>query len=143
VAGLFDEQTSITEQDTMLLIATLFALNPAKVDAPWQQDLGAVLREVGQKRGGDEGVKAVERRFLALLGASPDELPTFLRHAISLAATEEVPISWQRLYQDVLKLMKNYEDARQDVIRKWSRSFWKKAAATEKSNDETTSDSEN
>ncbi len=119
VAPFFPKEAKPSRENALLMIATLFALHPSDHDA--DLNMGMILRMVGEKKG---SMEAVERRFLSLLGASPDELATHLRHAVSLAEGVGVSIGWYRLLRDVEKLLSGYEENRQYVVRAWSRSFW-------------------
>jgi CRISPR type I-E-associated protein CasB/Cse2 len=116
-------------EDAMLLVATLFALNPSPHDG--HEDMGAVMRRTGQVRKSPESTEA---RFLRLLGArDEEEIATHLRHAVQLAAGAGAPVGWSRLQRDLVQLFSGDEDRRQRVVRQWSRSFWQKetAAATD------------
>lgn len=106
------------DEDAALLIATLFALSPQIQDV--DHDFGKTLFLASRTREN----QGIERRFLALLAASPEDLPRLLRHAVSLASREGVNIGWQRLYYDVRDLMSGYPDKLDRVRRRWARSFW-------------------
>lgn len=113
-----------TEENAMLLVATLFALNPAESNGT--ANVGELLRSVASARSADD---AVEKRFLRLLGArEPEELATHLRHAFELAAATKgtISIDWQELLKHLIDLLSGDEDRRQRVVRKWSASYWAK-----------------
>lgn len=66
------------------------------------------------------GEDALERRFTALLAAHPDDLPDYLRQAVSFLKSKDVPINWNQLIWDLQKW--NDEDRR--IQKEWARSFW-------------------
>lgn len=107
-------------EDAMLLVATLFALNPTDRDGGI--DIGEAMRRTGKERDAEE---ACEARFLRLLGATePVEIATHLRHAVELAAGKKIEIGWGRLLRDLENLLSGDEARRERVRRDWSRSFW-------------------
>ncbi len=125
VARFFGERPNPDREDAMLLVATLFALNPTTNDPPGA-DMGRVMRETGRQRHAEDSTEA---RFQRLLGArSPEELATYLRHAVQLAGGAGVPIGWSQLLKDVTTLLQAFRygsaDQRDWVIRRWARSYW-------------------
>ncbi|MEI7900613.1 MAG: type I-E CRISPR-associated protein Cse2/CasB [bacterium] len=116
-------------QDAVVVVATLFASHPEF----GVRDMGGVLHAIDPKN--ETG--SVERRFMALLNADPEDLPTHLRHAVSLAKSKGVNLDWAQLLSDLIDLFGSQDWAVQRVHRKWSRSFWatqvpSKSAAGEK-----------
>lgn len=63
---------------------------------------------------------AIERRFTALLAAHPDDLPSYLRQAVSFLRSEEVPVNWHQLFYDVLA----WPHPDRYVQKKWANAFW-------------------
>ncbi len=62
----------------------------------------------------------VERRFMALLATHHEELPTHLRHVVSLLRSRGVAVDWARLLRDLVRW--NHPD--RIVQRQWARDFW-------------------
>lgn len=105
-------------EDAAFVVAALFALHPL---AGGQGTLGAAFARVG------ETSDSTEQRFVALLNCHRDNLPDYLRHAISLLRSKEVPVDWRRLLQDVL----GWDHDSRYVQRAWARDFWRSARAEE------------
>jgi CRISPR system Cascade subunit CasB len=81
-----------------------------------RQGLGRAARveSEGNKRDG------VERRFVALLNASPHDLAEHLRHAIALLRSKKIPVDWAQLLRDV----QDWNWPNHPVQRNWARAFW-------------------
>lgn len=127
IAPFFSGATTI-EQDSLLLIAVLFALHPKSTDILYF-NMGNVMRQTGLNNGQgnsiDEKLKSTEARFMRLLGATEhQEIATHLRYAVQIAKSADVPINWTQLYRDVRTLLSEDETKRNNVMRQWSRSFW-------------------
>jgi CRISPR system Cascade subunit CasB len=107
-------------EEAYYLIAPLFALHPKKGG---QGNMGghfAALREPGR-----EPPPSVERRFMLLLAAHPDDLADYLRQAVSLLKSKDVAIDWQRLFKDVMTWKSRDERRRIEVQKRWARRFWR------------------
>ncbi len=115
---------------TYCLVASLYAFHP---QTDREGNLGAHLRRAGFDENDLEKVSpAVERRFISLLRAHPDDLPDYLRQAISLLKSKERPVNWRQLLKDLLLL--EHDPSR--VQREWARGFWGAARAEAISNEE-------
>ncbi len=115
-------------QRACFLVAALFAAYPdAKV---WGENLGASFAQLPNR-------DSAQRRFVALLRAESDELPTHLRHAIALLKAHDIPISWERLLCDIDA--RAWERPQRYVQQQWGRSFWTAPTETTDTNDEDTS----
>ncbi len=97
-------------EDDALLVAGLFALHPES----GSRSLASALRSVAQES------DSVELRFRALLTAGRDELPTHLRHAVTLVASKKLAIDWRNLRTTVRFWERSDDRAR----RAWARDFW-------------------
>ena len=99
------------------LIAPLFALHPKMTEnGNMGTHLATTRTETNQE--------ALERRFTALLSAHSDDLPVYLRQAVSLLKSrEEIPINWNQLFWDIL----NWEDEERRVQKEWARAFWSRS----------------
>lgn len=105
------------------LLAALYASHPAT--AP-EGNLGnhfAAHLDMQKPERND----AIERRFIALLTAHPDDLHIYLRQAISfLRSKDETPVNWHQLMWDVLQL--GYPDRATAVRKRWADAFWRRGA---------------
>jgi len=110
VVPFFPREATPWLERTYLLVAGLFALHPASGSST----LAAALRRVRDSTQSD----SVEKRFVALLDAHPENLGPHLRHAVSLVRSSEIPIDWHDLLRTIRNW--NHESAR----RNWARDFW-------------------
>lgn len=102
------------KESAYYLVAALFAFHPKSTD---EGNMGAHLAKTRTESGED----ALERRFTALLAAHPDDLPEYLRQAVSfLRSKNEEPINWNELLRD----LQNWGREDRFVQKKWARSFW-------------------
>ena len=117
---------SWTEQ-VYYLIAALYALHP---ESAAEGNLGNHFARTLDPN--PDYNTAVERRFTALLTAHPEDLPFYLRQAISfLRSKDEVAVNWHQLMWDVLKW--DDPDRAPQVQKRWAAQFWRKRQAkTEK-----------
>ncbi len=122
VAPFVPHGTSGRDERAAYLVAGLFALHPsAGEDA--KRSFGATLRDVALRKDS----ASLEQRFVALLSASAEDLPHHLRHAVSLARGEDVPIAWRTLLRHVLQW--SHPDGW--VQRQWARDYWAGRAEAE------------
>jgi len=96
------------------LIAALFAYHPGSGGTGNLGDAFAQTLDPG----GDS--TATERRFAALLAAHPEDLPFYLRQAVSFLKSKEVPINWHQLFFDLLA----WDHPDGYVQKRWARAFW-------------------
>jgi CRISPR system Cascade subunit CasB len=101
------------KEDAFYLVAALFALHPKSVN---DGDMGKHMA-AARSQGGED---ALERRFTALLAAHPDDLPEYLRQAVSFLKSKEEPVNWDQLLRD----LQNWDHEKHFVQKKWARSFW-------------------
>jgi CRISPR system Cascade subunit CasB len=102
------------------LIAPLFALHPMAGGTGNMGDHFAAMVERGQ-----EPPPSVERRFMLLLSAHPDDLADYLRQAVGLLKSKDVPVDWQQLLKDVRAWKSRDERWRIEVQKEWARAFWR------------------
>jgi len=98
------------------LVAALFAYHPDAGGAGNMGDHFACTRSHDDT--------AVERRFTALLAAHPDDLPYYLRQAVSFLKSKETPINWNQLLSDVMA----WGHPDRYVQKSWARAFWGRPA---------------
>lgn len=97
-------------EDDALLLAGLFALHPES----GALSLATALKIVARTS------ESVELRFHALLGASRKDLPTHLRHAVTLVASHKLAIDWRDLHTKI----RFWESTSDRARREWARDFW-------------------
>lgn len=97
-------------EDDALLLAGLFALHPESGSLSLATALKIVARTSD----------SVELRFHALLGASRQDLPTHLRHAVTLVASHGLAIDWRDLHTKI----RFWEATSDRARREWARDFW-------------------
>ena len=96
------------------LVAALFAYHS---DPGGSGNLGQAFRRTLDPTGDNT---ATERRFTALLTAHPNDLPFYLRQAISFLSSKDIPVDWHQLFADVLHW--GHPDGY--VQKQWARAFW-------------------
>lgn len=105
--------------DACFLVAALYASHPEHSAS--MKSMGHTLREVATKVSGAEiQGSSTERRFVFLIDTHREELPVELRHAVSLARSQEVPVNYARLLAAIQDW--GWED--KPVQRAWARDFW-------------------
>lgn len=72
---------------------------------------------------------AIERRFIALLTAHPDDLHIYLRQGISFLRSKDTPVNWHQLMWDVLQL--GYPDRATGVQKRWANAFWRRGTSAD------------
>lgn len=103
----------------LYLTAALFALHPEhRKDVNLASALGALARI--------RESTSIEQRFIALLGAEPESLPSLLRQAVSLLAADDYPCDYARLLDDLGVWLRPFDVDRRDSIRqRWARDFYR------------------
>ena len=83
------------------LLAGLFAWGAVREGERFKAKgypLGGAVFKLYERR---DQSPSVEQRFIALLDSDEEELPFRLRQMISLIKSEEIPLDWERLLQDI------------------------------------------
>ncbi len=109
------------DEEPYYLVASLFALHPMSTI---EGNMGSHMRELAPQRGAAELPPNVERRFVMLLSAHPNDLYKLLQPAVNLLKAGSVPIHWHQLLRDLKRW--RYADARSEVRRDWATAFWKR-----------------
>ena len=81
-------------------------------------------RRTGDGRGGD----GIQRRFVSLLNADPENVVDYLRQALSLMAADAGGFDYVRLLDDLVKWMNPYPGRGEDRDRlreRWAREFYR------------------
>jgi CRISPR system Cascade subunit CasB len=107
------------------LVATLFALHSQPGGTG---NFGAHMRACDPK---GENSDALERRFTALLAAHPDDLPDYLRQAVSFLKSKDIPVNWNRLFWDLQNWDEKREDPKDSIQKQWAAAFWGRFQTTE------------
>ncbi len=111
------------KESAFYLVAALFALHPLSTGSG---NMGAHMRASDlENKSGD----ALERRFTALLAAHSDDLPDYLRQAVSFLKSKDVPVNWNQLLWDLQK----WNDENRRVQKEWARAFWGRRQSNEPS----------
>lgn len=108
-------------EDVYFLTAALFAFHSAA------GGVGNMGTHFSRSRDQEGDNVAVERRFANLLAAHREELPDYLRQAISYLRAKDVPVNWHRLFTDI----QNWSHPSGYVQREWARTFWGKPGRDE------------
>ena len=99
------------QEDDAYLVAGLFALAPAESGLP----LPVALRRVA-----DGGSSSIELPFTAMLAAGREDLPSHLRHAVTLVRSKGIDLDWT----DVLDSLSGWNHSSGYVQKRWARHFW-------------------
>lgn len=103
----------------MYLAAGLFALHQEHHQGI---SFASALGRIGRSRDS----ASIEQRFIALLGAEPDSLPTLLRQAISLLAADGVGFDYVNLLDDLIRWLDPFKpEARDQLRQRWARDFYR------------------
>jgi len=116
VVPFLRRDASRREEDALVLVASLFALHPT----PGQLSLAKALALCSKDS------ESVELRFRGLLDSDAEDLPTHLRHAISLVRSKDMAID----YDDLLRAIRWWSREDKDRQRAWARDFWGTTEAT-------------
>ncbi|GAA4533369.1 type I-E CRISPR-associated protein Cse2/CasB [Amycolatopsis samaneae] len=116
---VFAHEPPESEQDTWLLVAGLFATHP-RPHRRGDRSLGASLRALREKRG-----DSVARRFEQLLARERATLPHHLRQIVRLLASDDVPVDYAALLDDLVVLLgEDYRGTAAHRVRlRWARDF--------------------
>ncbi len=114
VAPWIGPDTPRRAEDAHYVVAALYAMHPAPGATG---DMGDHFRRAARAA---PDATAIERRFTVLLSAHPDDLPFFLRQAVSFLRSKEVAVNWQQLFRDLTA----WGHPERYVQRNWARSYW-------------------
>lgn len=101
------------QEDSFYLVSSLFASHP---EPGGSGNFGTTFGRLAAKRGSEK----TEKRFVALVDSHQDDLPGHLRHAISLLASEGIPVDWRQLLAD----LRRWDHPDRLVQRSWARGYW-------------------
>lgn len=106
-------------EQSYYLIAALYALHPKSMT---EGNLGEHFAKTLDPN--PDLNAATERRFTALLTAHVDDLPFYLRQAISFLKSKEQAINWHQLLWDVRDW--GHPDRQTRVQKRWATQFWRR-----------------
>ncbi|MCD6640078.1 MAG: type I-E CRISPR-associated protein Cse2/CasB [Nocardioides sp.] len=70
--------------------------------------------------------ESIEHRFIALLGAEPESLPTLLRQSVSLLAADGIGCDYVALLDDLARWFDPWNlEARDRLRQRWARDFYR------------------
>ncbi|KJH65970.1 type I-E CRISPR-associated protein Cse2/CasB [Chromobacterium violaceum] len=109
----------------LYIAASLFALLPKHQTG---QSLAAAFGKLWRARESD----SVEKRFITLLDAEPEQLPNYLRQAVTLLAADGYGLDYQALLRDLNYWLSPWQreqydgtTSRDKVRRNWARDFYR------------------
>jgi len=105
-------------EESIFLIASLFALCKNTPEGS-EGNMGNHFDRARDKAASDE---AVERRFSSLISAHHEDLPVYLRRAVTYLKAQDIGIHWTRLLVDVWDW--RHPDQGERARRDWARQFW-------------------
>lgn len=115
------------------LIAALFALHPSST---FEGNMGKHFSELGNPR--ELSSEALERRFITLLNARPENLYRILPPIINRLKVAGIPIFWEQLLDDLQQWQ--YPAERQRVRKRWADTFWKRTISLPTKDEQTGAD---
>ncbi|MCP5094613.1 MAG: type I-E CRISPR-associated protein Cse2/CasB [Chloroflexi bacterium] len=117
------ENASRWKEQVYYLIASVYALHPkSTIKAGLNMgDHFSLTLDPDPERN-----KAIERRFTSLLTAHPEDMPTYLRQAVSFLKSQKedgIAINWHQLMGHMLQW--NKPEKRVNVQKRWANQFWR------------------
>jgi len=119
-------QASAEDEAPYYLVAALFAWHPKDwIGDRWRTNLGASLAQLRRKQAVERNTAvepgdSTERRFVAMLSSTREDLAYHLRQMIGLLRTKEVPVNWLQLLPDI----QDWNADSRFVQRRWASAFW-------------------
>lgn len=111
IARVLPSELRRQQEEDAYLTAGLFALAPSDAGLP----LPVALRRVAEG-----GASSIELRFTAMLAAGREDLPSHLRHAVTLVRSKGLELDWA----DLLDSLSGWSHASSYVQKRWARHFW-------------------
>jgi CRISPR system Cascade subunit CasB len=103
----------------LYLVAGLYALHPAHRD---NESFAAAFGQLRVQRGSE----SIEKRFIALLSSDPENMPNYLRQAVSLLAAEGLAFDYAALLTDLSRWLNPFAQEQRDALRqRWARDFYR------------------
>lgn len=104
----------------LYVVAALYARHPKAGGQSFASAWGELAR---QPHRGD----SIEKRFIALLGADAENLPDYLRQAVSLLAADGIGLDYAALLRDLSLWLNSRVDPeiRDRIRQRWARDFYR------------------
>lgn len=109
-----DEDRGTEREKLYYMLASLFAFHPMQTE---NGNFGNHMAQAATQMKDDA---STERRFTVLLNAHRQDLPDYLRQAVSFLKSKEVPVNWLRLFEDLLL----WDHPQKIAQRNWANGFW-------------------
>lgn len=107
----------------LYLVAGLFALHPAHRKG---SSFATAYGRLSEQRKRSQKSDGIERRFIALLSADAQSVPTHLRQAVSLLVADDLPCDYVRLLNDLAVWLDPRKLDRLDEVRqRWAQDFYR------------------
>lgn len=114
-----DRHADDPRRKALYLTAGLYAFHPLHSEGT---SFAAALGRVGRLRESE----SIEHRFIALLGAEPESLPTLLRQSVSLLAADGIGCDYVALLDDLARWFDPWNlEARDRLRQRWARDFYR------------------
>lgn len=114
-----DKHADDPHRKALYLAAGLFAFHPMHQSG---STFAAALGRVARLRESE----SIEQRFIALLGAEAESLPTMLRQSVSLLAADGIGCDYADLIDDLARWFDRWKPEGLDRIRQdWARDFYR------------------
>jgi CRISPR system Cascade subunit CasB len=114
-----DKHADDPRRRAMYLAAGLFALHPLHND-------GVSFARAFGRIGRERDSASIEQRFIALLGAETESLPTLLRQSVSLLAADGQRCDYVGLLDDLTRWLNPFNPEARDRLRqRWARDFYR------------------
>jgi CRISPR system Cascade subunit CasB len=114
-----DKHADDPRRRAMYLAAGLFALHPLHNDGV---SFASACGRIGRERDS----ASIEQRFIALLGAEPESLPTLLRQSVSMLAADGQGCDYVCLLEDLAHWLNPFKpEARDQLRQRWARDFYR------------------
>lgn len=110
-----DSQRGSWQEKVYYLVASLYAYH--KLDTKGSQNFGQHMAAAARTM---SDTASTEKRFILLLGATSEELPEYLRHAVRFLKSKEVPVNWNNLFED----LRYWNHPNRFIQRRWANGFW-------------------
>ena len=103
----------------LYIVAGLYARNPVQAGRSFAATLGVLMR--------DRDSESIEHRFVALLGADPENLHNYLRQSLTLLAADDRGCDYAALLEDVSRWINPRIDPqwRDRIRQRWARDFYR------------------
>lgn len=112
-------------------VAALFALHPQNT---FSGTFASAFRTLA-----DKGSDSIEKRFQMLLACESDQLFRQLQQCVSLLHSENIPVNWRRLLEDLT--FGSWDDPERPLQLRWAREFYRKPALPANPTDTTSTNS--